>query len=431
MVDHLELDKVAQAMEITKLKRRVKKLEKGNKVKILKLRRLQKVGTRQRVETSDKTVMDDVSNQGRMIAKMDQDADVVLKDDKEAEIYKIDLDHANKVLSMQEDETEPAEVQEVVDVVTTVKLITKVVTAASETITAASTTITIAAAQVPVVTLTAAHAKDKVKGIFVEEPKPLKKQAQIEQDEKFARELEAKLNRNIDWKEAIDHVKKMAKEDPAVKKYQVLKREPQTESQARKNMIVYLKNVVGFKMDYFKGISYDDIHPIFEAKFNTNVAFLQKTREEIKEEESRALKMINKTPAERAVKRKKLDEEDLEALWSLVKERFSTSNPNNFSDDFLLVTLRAMFEKPDIHAEESKKCTWSSKVEREYSLTRFTLDQMLNAVRLEVEEESEFWSTAMAKTINREAQLHAKVDGKKIIVTESSVRRDLRLADEE
>nr|GEW49762.1 hypothetical protein [Tanacetum cinerariifolium] len=37
----------------------------------------------------------------------------------------------------------------------------------------------------------------------------------------------------------------------------------------------------------------------------------------------------------------------------------------------------------------------------------------------------------MAKTINGEAQLHAKVDGKKIIVIESSVRRDLRLADEE
>nr|GEU60285.1 hypothetical protein [Tanacetum cinerariifolium] len=37
----------------------------------------------------------------------------------------------------------------------------------------------------------------------------------------------------------------------------------------------------------------------------------------------------------------------------------------------------------------------------------------------------------MAKTINGEAQIHAKVDGKKITVTESSVRRDLRLADEE
>nr|GEW87493.1 ribonuclease H-like domain-containing protein [Tanacetum cinerariifolium] len=42
----------------------------------------------------------------------------------------------------------------------------------------------------------------------------------------------------------------------------------------------------------------------------------------------------------------------------------------------------------------------------------------------------QFWSTAKAKTINGEAQIHAKVDGKKIIVIESSVRRDLRLADE-
>nr|GEZ20073.1 hypothetical protein [Tanacetum cinerariifolium] len=42
-----------------------------------------------------------------------------------------------------------------------------------------------------------------------------------------------------------------------------------------------------------------------------------------------------------------------------------------------------------------------------------------------------YWSNAMAKTINEEAQLHAKVDGKKIIVIESSVRRDLQLADVE
>nr|GEW85214.1 hypothetical protein [Tanacetum cinerariifolium] len=39
-------------------------------------------------------------------------------------------------------------------------------------------------------------------------------------------------------------------------------------------------------------------------------------------------------------------------------------------------------------------------------------------------------STAMAKTINEEAQLHALVDVKEIIITESSVRRDLQLADE-
>ncbi|GJR59262.1 hypothetical protein Tco_1501424 [Tanacetum coccineum] len=42
----------------------------------------------------------------------------------------------------------------------------------------------------------------------------------------------------------------------------------------------------------------------------------------------------------------------------------------------------------------------------------------------------EFWSTVMAKNINGEEQLHALVDGKKIIITESSVRGDLQLADE-
>ncbi|GKC13655.1 hypothetical protein Tco_1010437 [Tanacetum coccineum] len=43
----------------------------------------------------------------------------------------------------------------------------------------------------------------------------------------------------------------------------------------------------------------------------------------------------------------------------------------------------------------------------------------------------QFWSIAKAKTVNREVQLQALVDGKKIIVTEASVRRDLRLEDAE
>ncbi|GJY56485.1 putative ribonuclease H-like domain-containing protein [Tanacetum coccineum] len=43
----------------------------------------------------------------------------------------------------------------------------------------------------------------------------------------------------------------------------------------------------------------------------------------------------------------------------------------------------------------------------------------------------QLWSTVVVKTINEEAQLHALVDGNKIIITKSSVRRDLQLADEE
>ncbi|GJX08230.1 hypothetical protein Tco_0196162 [Tanacetum coccineum] len=43
----------------------------------------------------------------------------------------------------------------------------------------------------------------------------------------------------------------------------------------------------------------------------------------------------------------------------------------------------------------------------------------------------QFWSTGMVKTINGEVQLHALVDGKKIIISEASMRRDLKLEDEE
>ncbi|GJS62795.1 hypothetical protein Tco_0677359 [Tanacetum coccineum] len=43
----------------------------------------------------------------------------------------------------------------------------------------------------------------------------------------------------------------------------------------------------------------------------------------------------------------------------------------------------------------------------------------------------QFWSTGMVKTINEEVQLHALVDGKKITISEASVRRDLQIEDEE
>ncbi|GJT22649.1 hypothetical protein Tco_0892586 [Tanacetum coccineum] len=43
----------------------------------------------------------------------------------------------------------------------------------------------------------------------------------------------------------------------------------------------------------------------------------------------------------------------------------------------------------------------------------------------------QFWSTVKEKTINKEVHLHALVDGKKIIISEASVRRDLQLEDAE
>ncbi|GJX73705.1 hypothetical protein Tco_0312300 [Tanacetum coccineum] len=43
----------------------------------------------------------------------------------------------------------------------------------------------------------------------------------------------------------------------------------------------------------------------------------------------------------------------------------------------------------------------------------------------------QLWATVKAKTVNEEVQLQALVDGKKVIITEASVRSDLQLDDEE
>nr|GFD22116.1 hypothetical protein [Tanacetum cinerariifolium] len=127
----------------------------------------------------------------------------------QAQIYKIDIEHANKVLSMQDDELEQAELKEVVEVVTTAKLMTEVVTT--------DAAIIIAVATAALTITTAPSAARRKKGvIMVQEPKPLKKQAQIEQDEAYTRELEAKLNKNINWDEVIEHVKKKGRQDNAV-----------------------------------------------------------------------------------------------------------------------------------------------------------------------------------------------------------------------
>nr|GEU93977.1 hypothetical protein [Tanacetum cinerariifolium] len=234
-VENLENDNAAQKLVIIKLKARVKRLEKANMVKSSKLRLLRKVGASKQVESFDD--MDDVFNQGRMIDDMDKDEGIELVKDadiaetegrhateqaeKQAEIYHIDLDHSSKVLSMQEDDSE---VQEVVEVVTTAKLMTDVVTAAASQVSAASATIPAAKPSILAAapTVVAAYTrrrkgviirdleeelslktpdetpkvKDKGKDILVETPKPMKKKDQIELDVEYARKLHKEINRD-------------------------------------------------------------------------------------------------------------------------------------------------------------------------------------------------------------------------------------------
>nr|GFC53631.1 hypothetical protein [Tanacetum cinerariifolium] len=128
------------------------------------------------------------------------------------------------------------------------------------------------------------------------------------------RKLQEEINKeheeaykNIDWNAALDHVQ--SKELQYIKRYHGMKKKPQTESEARKNMIFYLKNTEGYKMDFFKRMTYDEILPIFQAKFEANMRFLFKSREEMEAEDQEIIKSINETPVQKAAKRRKLSEE--------------------------------------------------------------------------------------------------------------------------
>nr|GFB38050.1 hypothetical protein [Tanacetum cinerariifolium] len=158
----LKNDKAAQQLEIVKLKARVKKLERINKVKFSKLRWLKK----------------------------EKDAEVEGRHtDKQAELYNLDLDHSSKVLSIQEDDTE---VQKAVEIVTTVT--TQAVAASTPILAAKPKILNITAApavstrrrkgvvvRVPEEELSSdtpaetPKVKEKGKGILIEAPKPMKK----------------------------------------------------------------------------------------------------------------------------------------------------------------------------------------------------------------------------------------------------------------
>nr|GEY85314.1 hypothetical protein [Tanacetum cinerariifolium] len=385
-VENLEQDKIAQALEIIKLKQRVRRLEKRNKVKasggIIALIDADEDVTLEEVDIAkDAEVEKNTDVQGRL-------------EESQAQVYHIDLEHADKVLCMQDDEAEPAKLKKVIEVVTTAKLITEVVTATATTITVAAPSVVrrrkgvvIRDPEETATPSTIVHSelksKDKGKGILVKEPKPLKKQAQIEQDKAYPRELEAK-----------------------------------------KNMMVYLKNMAGFKMNFFR----------------------------VRGMASKALKRKSKSSEQQAAKKQKLDEEveelkkhlqiilnDEDDIYTkatplalkIVQEKFASLKLKNFSDDFLLYALKTMFEKPDVEAQVwknqkgsyglAKVKSWkllescgvhiitftttqmNFLVERRYPLTIFTLDQMLNNVRLEVEEESEV-SLKLLRFVRRQQQ---------------------------
>nr|GEU39336.1 putative ribonuclease H-like domain-containing protein [Tanacetum cinerariifolium] len=308
---NLEQDKIAQTIEITKLKQRVRRLEKKRQFKYLGLKRLRKVGTSERVESLADTVMDDkedASKQRGGIDELDADEDVTLVDAEE---------DMNTNVQGRLAKSQAKVVTTVATIITAAQVLKAsapwrrrgvVIQDLEETATAS------------VIVHTNVKSKDKCKGILIEEPKPLKRQAQIEQDEAFARQSKAKLNANINWDDVMEQLKRIGKQDNTVMRYQALKIKPMTEAQVRKNMMIYLKNMAGFKIHFFKGMTYNDIRPIFEKNYNLNQAFLERVEEEVIGQKEKGSKRKGNSLNQDAAKKQRIneDEEELKAHLQIV-----------------------------------------------------------------------------------------------------------------
>nr|GFA16322.1 hypothetical protein [Tanacetum cinerariifolium]GFA17447.1 hypothetical protein [Tanacetum cinerariifolium] len=143
--------KTAQAKKIASLKKRVKKLEHKRKLKTSGLKRIRKVRSAMRVESSTKASLgdhEDASKQGRMIDNIDQDVEITLVDDtqgrmNEEDMFGVnDLDGDEVVVDVLASKKVEQSVKVVEKKVSTIDLVTttsEVVTTTSEVVTTVDT----------------------------------------------------------------------------------------------------------------------------------------------------------------------------------------------------------------------------------------------------------------------------------------------------
>ncbi|GJV28845.1 hypothetical protein Tco_1385293 [Tanacetum coccineum] len=145
----LEKTKTTQHNEIASLKRRVKKLEKKNRSRTHKLKRLYKVGLTARVESSDneESLGEDASKQGRIdVIDADEEITLVSVQNVDEEMFDLNVLDGEEVfvaeqeVAANEKDDEVNVVEEVVEVINTAKLITDATTVSAATTTTATIT---------------------------------------------------------------------------------------------------------------------------------------------------------------------------------------------------------------------------------------------------------------------------------------------------
>nr|GEU42133.1 hypothetical protein [Tanacetum cinerariifolium] len=317
----LEKTKTTQALEIDNLKRRVKKLEKKQRSRTHKLKRLYKVGLTARVESSDdnEDLDEDASKQGR-ISDIDADEEVfVSKQDenvveKEVDAGQVQVSTAATTATISIDEVTLAQaLAELKNIKPKAKAKWIVFHEPEE-----STTTTTATIPKP-------KSQDKCKSIMIEEPVKLKKKDQIMLDEEVALKLQAELQAEFDKEEqrlARESAQKELEVNEKRRKFFTAKatkekrNKPPTQAQQRKIMCTYLKNMKGKKLKDLKNKSFDSIQKMFDKVFKRVNTFEPLILELVKGRSKRAGTELE----QESFKKQKIDDDkQIAELKQLVK----------------------------------------------------------------------------------------------------------------
>nr|GEV06620.1 putative ribonuclease H-like domain-containing protein [Tanacetum cinerariifolium] len=316
---------------IEKLEGRVNRLKEENMV----LKELHSVHSK--VDTAAPVMEKEKSfKQGRIITDIDEDVEINLEE-AHAKPYRMDLEHPEEVLSMQDvDDEEPAKVEEVIEVVTTAKLIIEVITSARATTTGKATKVSV---------------PRRRRGVVIPDPEETTSTVVVHS------EVQSK--------------------------------------------------------DKGKGMTYSEIRPFFKKHYNYNQAFLKEVNKEVTVPEKEVKVEGHKREGEsleKEITKKQMIDEEAEELKSHLQI------VSNDDDDVYIEATPLASKIPivdyKIHLERNKPyfkiikadgnnmlflsftSVWRDQkgryvLAKRYPLTHFTLEQMLNNVRLEVEEESE------------------------------------------
>nr|GEV70917.1 hypothetical protein [Tanacetum cinerariifolium] len=207
-------------------------------------------------------------------------------------------------------------------------------------------------------------------------------------------DMETQANLGAELQGRKDDDNAATKDASAAKPTEMLKFKEETNfySSSQENMIVYLKNMAGYKMKHFKGMTYDKVRPIFETEYKKVQTFLNPDRDEeptmkrvteetMLQESFKKLKAVEvsgfestqdtsiidpKYMSEEDVKNmleiilvskfkvealqsfedmlKGFDREDLDALCRFVKEKFSTAVTTEDKENALWVELKRLYE---------------------------------------------------------------------------------------